>query len=76
MAFTITVNGSARTVDVDGDTPLLWALRGLPASRPPATLPRTTAHSGASEIPAFGHVGDRGLLDIVVVEPSTKLRRS
>ncbi len=27
MAFTIAVNGLKRTVDVDGDTPLLWALR-------------------------------------------------
>ncbi len=25
--FTITVNGKKKTVDVDGDTPLLWALR-------------------------------------------------
>ena len=29
MAFTITVNGQARTVDVDGDTPLLWVLRDV-----------------------------------------------
>ena len=29
MAFTITVNGSARTVDVDSDTPLLWVLRDV-----------------------------------------------
>ena len=27
MAYTIQVNGLKRTVDVDGDTPLLWALR-------------------------------------------------
>ncbi|MGH8299897.1 MAG: (2Fe-2S)-binding protein [Steroidobacteraceae bacterium] len=27
MAFTITVNGRARTVQTDGDTPLLWVLR-------------------------------------------------
>ena len=27
MAITITVNGQARLVDVDPDTPLLWALR-------------------------------------------------
>jgi isoquinoline 1-oxidoreductase alpha subunit len=27
MAFTITVNGVKRTVDVDGDMPLLWVLR-------------------------------------------------
>src|SRR5215510_430372 len=27
MAFTIKVNGSAHSVDVDGDTPLLWVLR-------------------------------------------------
>jgi|SRR5215469_10567920 len=27
MAYTIDVNGAKRTVDVDGDTPLLWVLR-------------------------------------------------
>jgi isoquinoline 1-oxidoreductase alpha subunit len=27
MAYTIEVNGSRRVVDVDGDMPLLWALR-------------------------------------------------
>ena len=27
MAFTFTVNGEERTVDVDPDTPLLWVLR-------------------------------------------------
>ena len=27
MAITITINGQARSVDVDPDTPLLWALR-------------------------------------------------
>jgi isoquinoline 1-oxidoreductase subunit alpha len=27
MRYTITVNGQARTVDVDSDTPLLWVLR-------------------------------------------------
>jgi isoquinoline 1-oxidoreductase subunit alpha len=29
MAFTIKVNGTSRTVDVDGDTPLLWVLRDI-----------------------------------------------
>ena len=29
MAFTIKVNGVDRTVDVDGDTPLLWVLRDV-----------------------------------------------
>ena len=29
MAFTINVNGSPHTIDVDGDTPLLWALRDV-----------------------------------------------
>jgi len=29
MAFTITVNGHAHHVDVDGDTPLLWVLRDV-----------------------------------------------
>jgi isoquinoline 1-oxidoreductase alpha subunit len=27
MAYTIKVNGKARTIDVEGDTPLLWVLR-------------------------------------------------
>jgi isoquinoline 1-oxidoreductase alpha subunit len=29
MAFTITVNGNSHSVDVDGDTPLLWVLRDV-----------------------------------------------
>lgn len=29
MAFTININGSPRSVDVDGDTPLLWVLRDV-----------------------------------------------
>jgi hypothetical protein len=29
MAFTIRVNGNAHSVDVDGDTPLLWVLRDV-----------------------------------------------
>src|SRR2546429_8927503 len=29
MSHAITVNGTARTVDVDGDTPLLWVLRDV-----------------------------------------------
>jgi isoquinoline 1-oxidoreductase subunit alpha len=29
MAFTITINGSTHSVDVDGDTPLLWVLRDV-----------------------------------------------
>jgi isoquinoline 1-oxidoreductase alpha subunit len=29
MAFTIKVNGTARSVDVDNDTPLLWVLRDV-----------------------------------------------
>lgn len=29
MAFTISVNGTAHGVDVDGDTPLLWVLRDV-----------------------------------------------
>jgi isoquinoline 1-oxidoreductase alpha subunit len=29
MAFTINVNGNPRSVDVDGDTPLLWVLRDV-----------------------------------------------
>jgi isoquinoline 1-oxidoreductase alpha subunit len=27
MAYSITVNGTRRNIDVDGDTPLLWVLR-------------------------------------------------
>ncbi len=29
MAFTIKINGRSHTVDVDGDTPLLWVLRDV-----------------------------------------------
>ena len=29
MAFTIKVNGTSHSVDVDGDTPLLWVLRDV-----------------------------------------------
>jgi isoquinoline 1-oxidoreductase alpha subunit len=29
MAYTIKINGTAHTVDVDGDTPLLWVLRDV-----------------------------------------------
>ena len=29
MAFAIKVNGTTHTVDVDGDTPLLWVLRDV-----------------------------------------------
>ena len=29
MAYTIRINGTAHTVDVDGDTPLLWVLRDV-----------------------------------------------
>jgi isoquinoline 1-oxidoreductase alpha subunit len=29
MAFTVTVNGQTHSVDVDGDTPLLWVLRDV-----------------------------------------------
>jgi isoquinoline 1-oxidoreductase alpha subunit len=29
MSYTIKVNGTAHTVDVDGDTPLLWVLRDV-----------------------------------------------
>lgn len=29
MAFSVQINGRAHTVDVDGDTPLLWVLRDV-----------------------------------------------
>ena len=29
MAFTLKINGAKRSVDVDGDTPLLWVLRDV-----------------------------------------------
>jgi isoquinoline 1-oxidoreductase subunit alpha len=29
MAFTISINGSRHSIDVDGDTPLLWVLRDV-----------------------------------------------
>jgi isoquinoline 1-oxidoreductase alpha subunit len=29
MPATVKINGAARTVDADGDTPLLWVLRDV-----------------------------------------------
>lgn len=29
MRYTLKINGTSRTVDVDGDTPLLWAIRDV-----------------------------------------------
>jgi isoquinoline 1-oxidoreductase subunit alpha len=29
MAYDLTINGKARSVDVDGDTPLLWVIRDV-----------------------------------------------
>jgi isoquinoline 1-oxidoreductase alpha subunit len=29
MAFTVSINGNGHSVDVDGDTPLLWVLRDV-----------------------------------------------
>ena len=29
MAFVLKINGTNRSVDVDGDTPLLWVLRDV-----------------------------------------------
>ena len=29
MAFTVNINGSPHSIDVDGDTPLLWVLRDV-----------------------------------------------
>jgi len=29
MPFTIKINGNTHSVDVDGDTPLLWVLRDV-----------------------------------------------
>lgn len=29
MSYTVKINGESRTVDVDGDTPLLWVLRDV-----------------------------------------------
>jgi isoquinoline 1-oxidoreductase subunit alpha len=29
MAFTVNINGTSRSIDVDGDTPLLWVLRDV-----------------------------------------------
>ena len=29
MSFTLNVNGETRSVDVEGDTPLLWVLRDM-----------------------------------------------
>ena len=40
MTFTIKVNRNAHSVDVDGDTPLLWVLRDRHAAAQDAGRPR------------------------------------
>jgi aerobic-type carbon monoxide dehydrogenase small subunit (CoxS/CutS family) len=40
MAFNIKVNGNTHSVDVDGDTPLLWVLRDRHAAAHDAGRPR------------------------------------
>ena len=48
MAYTIEVNGAKKTVDVDGDMPLLWVLRDeldLPMSTPSKRCPGSTMPS-------------------------------
>ena len=42
MAFTIKVNGTSHSVDVEGDTPLLWVLRdvlGMTGANPVVAFP-------------------------------------
>ena len=55
MAITIKVNGVDRTVDVDGDTPLLWVLRDV------LGLTGTKFGCGMA-LPAVQHLPARALL--------------
>ena len=74
MAFTLTVNGEARTADVDGDTPLLWVLRdtlGLVGAKfgcGVAQCGACTVHLGGVPVRAcvtpVSRVGDRAVTTI------------
>jgi isoquinoline 1-oxidoreductase subunit alpha len=57
MATTIKINGVDRTVDVDGDTPLLWVLRdvlGMTATRSCITPVDSIGTSAVTTIEAIG----------------------
>ena len=57
MAYTIRVNGTDHTVDVDGDTPLLWVLRVTRCSALPGSFSssRTTPAKGRFAARNFDH---------------------
>jgi len=55
MAFTLKINGTPHTVDVDGDTPLLWVLRD--ASRSWSTVLRRSP----SKASALGEARREGI---------------
>ena len=62
MAFAIKVNGNTHTVDVDGDTPLLWVLRdvlGMTGTKfgCGSSVRRLYGASGRKADPVVHHVG-------------------
>jgi hypothetical protein len=60
MPYTINVNGVSRTVDVDGDTPLLWVLRDVLArvGKPVHWLKRAGRPSAPARLKARWRHGD------------------
>ena len=75
MTFTIQVNGQTRSVDVDGDTPLLWVLRdvlGMTGTKfgcGMALCGACTVHiDGVATRSCITSVGDIGKSEITTIE--------
>jgi isoquinoline 1-oxidoreductase subunit alpha len=75
MSFTIKINGNAHSVDVDGDTPLLWVLRdvlGLTGTKFGCGLAlcgACTVHvDGAATRSCVTPVGSIGAAEITTIE--------
>ena len=79
MAFTIKVNGTAKSIDVDGDTPLLWVLRdvlgmtgtkfGCGAALCGACTVHIDGEAARACITAVSDVGGRSVITIEGLDP-------
>jgi len=78
MAYTIRVNGTDHTVDVDGDTPLLWVLRVTRCSALPGSFSssRTTPAKGPFAARNFDHWRTRARGPRAVVRRNRKFADS
>src|SRR6516164_10739911 len=78
MAYTIRVNGTDHTVDVDGDTPLLWVLRVTRCSALPGSFSssRTTPAKGPFAARNFDHWRTRARGPRAVVHRNRKFADS